>query len=73
MNDEGFTDNLIDDINDLKSENARLRVLVRGLEVCATEDADARTDCPLYDEQIPNRCKKESLMRELGIKESCKG
>lgn len=60
-------------MNDFQSENERLRTLVRGLEVCATEDADARTECPLYDERMPNRCKKESLMRELGIKESCKG
>ncbi len=70
---EDYISSLIDEVNDLQFENARLRVLVRGLEVCATEDADARTDCPLYDEQMPNRCKKESLMSELGVKENRDG
>lgn len=54
-------------IGALRSENAKLRELVRGLEVCADEDADARTDCPLYDEGEPDRCAKERIKRELGI------
>ena len=55
------------EIGRLKEENAELRKLVRGLEVCADEYADARTDCPLYDEGEPYRCAKERVMRELGI------
>ena len=53
----------------LRSEEKKLRELVRGLEVCADEDADARTDCPLYDEGEPYRCAKERVKRELGIGE----
>ena len=53
--------------SDLKAENDKLRKLVRGLEVCADEYADARTDCPLYDEGEPYKCAKERVMRELGI------
>ena len=54
-------------VEDLCAENDKLRELVRGLEVCADEDADARTDCPLYDEGEPDRCAKERIKRELGI------
>lgn len=55
------------DVDRLQAENEKLRELVRGLEVCADEYADARTDCPLYDEGEPHRCVKERVKRELGI------
>lgn len=43
-----------------------LRDIVRGMQLCDIEDADAH-DCPLYDEDEPNRCKKDRLLRELGL------
>lgn len=45
-----------------------LEDLVRGLEMCGDDDADAH-DCPLYDESEPYRCKKDRLMCKLGIGE----
>ena len=49
-----------------RGENATLRALVRGLLWCDMENADA-CDCPLYDENEEYRCKKERLLREVGI------
>lgn len=43
-----------------------LRELVRGLLWCRIDDADAKL-CPLYDEGEPYRCRKDKLLRELGI------
>lgn len=51
-----------------ETENAKLRMLLEGQQVCSDEKADAH-DCPLYDEREPYRCAKERLMQELGIGE----
>ena len=52
----------------LLHENLRLKALLRGQQVCDDPDADAK-DCPLYDEDEPYRCKRDRLMRELGIED----
>ena len=52
-----------------ESDVDKLRALLKGQQVCADDEADAR-DCPLYDESEPYRCKKERLMQELGIEET---
>ena len=52
------------------TENAKLRKLCEGMLVCyepCNEHLDARTDCPLYDENEPFKCKKARLLRDLGI------
>jgi hypothetical protein len=52
------------------AENAKLRELCEGMLVCyepCNELLDARTDCPLYDDGEPLRCRKARLLRELGI------
>ena len=58
-------------IMDVMTANARLRELCEGMLVCyesCNEHLDTRTDCPLYDDGEPFRCKKTRLLRELGIK-----
>lgn len=54
-------------IKHLESENDDLRGFIAAMFVCASDDADART-CPLYDEGEPNRCAKERVMEELGLR-----
>lgn len=56
----------LDGIRQTESENERLRTLVRGLIVCGDTDADAR-ECPLYDEGEEFRCRKETMLAELGF------
>ena len=61
---------LCDDNEHLREENAKLRELCEGMLVCyepCNEHLDARTECPLYDENEPLRCRKARLLRELGI------
>lgn len=57
-------------IERLEEENAKLRELCEGMLVCyepCNRSLDARTDCPLYDDGEPLRCRKARLLRELGI------
>jgi len=57
-------------VGQLEAENDKLRELCEGMLVCyepCNELLDARTDCPLYDDGEPFRCKKTRLLRELGI------
>lgn len=54
------------EVEDLMSENVKLRELMRGMRLCSNDDADGRK-CPLYDESEPYRCKKERLLSELGL------
>ena len=54
-------------IKHLEAENEALRGFIAAMFVCTSDDADART-CPLYDEDEPNRCAKERVMEELGLR-----
>jgi len=54
-------------IKHLEAENEALRGFIAAMFVCTSDDADART-CPLYDEGEPNRCAKERVMEELGLR-----
>ena len=59
-----------DYVAEVKAENDKLRELCEGMLVCyesCNELLDARTDCPLYDDDEPLRCRKARLLRELGI------
>ena len=61
---------ILEAVAEVKDENTRLRELCEGMLVCyesCNEHLDARTDCPLYDDGEPFRCKKTRLLRELGI------
>lgn len=42
--------------NQIDLEYEKLSELIHGLTVCADDEADARTDCPFYDENEPNKC-----------------
>lgn len=53
-------------IDELTTENHKLRELVRGLEWCHDDQRGACYDCPIGGKRI-GRC--ERMMRELGIKE----
>ena len=44
----------------------KLRDLFDGMLVCEDDEADA-TECPLYDEDEPNRCRMGRYMSDLGI------
>ena len=67
---EFWREKYADEIIQLKPENAKLRELCEGMLVCyesCNELLDARTDCLLYDENEPLRCRKARLLRELRI------
>lgn len=57
------------EIAELKAENEKLRLLVRGLDYCSDELSSAECDkCPLHDPSDPNlepKCVR--MMRDLGI------
>lgn len=50
----------------LRTENAKLQDLVRGMRICS-DDSEEAQKCPLYDENEPYRCRKDRLMSELGL------
>ena len=49
-------DYLYEMCNQIDLEYEKLSELIHGLTVCADDEADARTDCPFYDENEPNKC-----------------
>ena len=54
-------------IKALEDENRALRGFIAAMFVCSDDEVDARA-CPLYDEREPNRCAKERVMEELGLR-----
>ena len=70
VSDETVQDMLNEYVLELESENAKLMDLVTGMLICNSEDADAEVFCQLYDKSEPFRCKRERLMKELGLMEA---
>lgn len=60
---------LCDDVDakfaEVADENKLLKDLVLGLLVCGNDSLDAREWCPLYDEEAPNRCRMDGLLKRL--------
>ena len=55
-------------INELETENAKLRELVDAWMGCGTRYHTMQGECPMFDAEAEDFCKAASLARELGIK-----
>ena len=53
-------------VEELEAENARLSNVVIAFLMCADDDADAH-ECPMYDEDAPDRCRLWETLVDLGF------